>query len=51
MLKIFAYLTKKAGLEPEAFVDYYENHHVPWSSAWRPLPRSTNATTSCAPTS
>jgi uncharacterized protein (TIGR02118 family) len=38
MLKIFAYLTKKAGLEPEAFVDYYENHHVPLVLSMAPAP-------------
>jgi hypothetical protein len=29
MLKVFAFLTKKEGMETEAFVDYYDNHHVP----------------------
>src|SRR5437870_1128914 len=29
MLKIFAFLTKRADLEPQAFIDYYENNHVP----------------------
>ena len=29
VLKVFAYLTKKEGLETQAFIDYYENHHVP----------------------
>jgi hypothetical protein len=29
MLKVFAYLTKRQGLEPEELIDYYENHHVP----------------------
>jgi hypothetical protein len=29
MLKVFAFLTKKEGMETQAFVDYYENHHVP----------------------
>ena len=29
MLKVFAFLTKREGLETRAFIDYYENHHVP----------------------
>ncbi len=29
MLKVFAYLSKKEGIERQAFIDYYENHHVP----------------------
>ena len=29
MLKVFAYLRKKEGIERQAFIDYYENHHVP----------------------
>jgi uncharacterized protein (TIGR02118 family) len=29
MLKVFAYLTKREGLDTHAFIDYYENHHVP----------------------
>lgn len=29
MLKVFSYLTKRADLETQAFIDYYENHHVP----------------------
>jgi hypothetical protein len=29
MLKIFAFLTKKEDLETQAFIDYYERHHVP----------------------
>lgn len=29
MLKVFAFLTKKPGLETQSFIDYYENHHVP----------------------
>ncbi len=28
MLKIFAFLTKREGMETPAFIDYYENHHV-----------------------
>jgi uncharacterized protein (TIGR02118 family) len=29
VLKVFGFLTKKQGLETRAFIDYYENHHVP----------------------
>ena len=29
MLKVFAFLTKSEDIETEAFIDYYENHHVP----------------------
>lgn len=29
MFKILAFLAKKPGLTTAAFIDYYENHHVP----------------------
>lgn len=29
MFKVLAFLTKRDGMETGAFVDYYENHHVP----------------------
>jgi uncharacterized protein (TIGR02118 family) len=29
MLKVFAYLTRREGLETEEFIQYYENRHVP----------------------
>ena len=29
MLKVFAFLTKRDDIETEAFIDYYENNHVP----------------------
>jgi uncharacterized protein (TIGR02118 family) len=29
MLKVFAFLNKRKDLKTEAFIDYYENHHVP----------------------
>ena len=29
MLKILAFLTKREGLETRAFIEYYENNHVP----------------------
>jgi EthD domain len=49
MLKVFGFLTKRKDLETEAFIDYYENHHVPlvlslapsrWSSPTTPAPDS-----------
>jgi uncharacterized protein (TIGR02118 family) len=38
MLKIFAFLTKRPDLEMRAFVDYYENHHVPLVCSLAPTP-------------
>jgi len=38
MFKVFAYLTKREGLETEAFIDYYENHHVPLVLSLAPMP-------------
>ena len=38
MLKVFAYLHKKEGLETQAFIDYYENHHVPLVLSAAPAP-------------
>ena len=29
MFKVLAFLTRRDGMETGAFVDYYENHHVP----------------------
>jgi uncharacterized protein (TIGR02118 family) len=29
MLKVFAFLTKSEDIETQAFIDYYENNHVP----------------------
>jgi uncharacterized protein (TIGR02118 family) len=29
MLKVYAYLTKREGMETRAFIDHYENNHVP----------------------
>jgi uncharacterized protein (TIGR02118 family) len=29
MFRVLAFLTKKEGLETRAFIDYYENKHVP----------------------
>ncbi|WP_433282427.1 EthD domain-containing protein [Pseudonocardia xinjiangensis] len=39
MFKVFAYLTKRADLSREEFIDYYENHHVPLVLSHAPLPR------------
>ena len=38
MLKVFAFLTKREGLETQAFIDYYENHHVPLVLRLAPRP-------------
>jgi uncharacterized protein (TIGR02118 family) len=39
MFKVFAYLTKRADLSTEAFVDHYETRHVPLVLSLAPLPR------------
>jgi hypothetical protein len=38
MVKIFAFLTKREDLETQAFIDYYENQHVPLISSLAPTP-------------
>jgi hypothetical protein len=38
MLKVFAFLTKKEGMEMQAFIDYYENKHVPMICSLVPTP-------------
>ena len=38
MLKVMAFLTKKEGMETQAFIDYYENKHVPLISSLAPTP-------------
>ena len=38
MLKVFAFLTRREGLETQAFIDYYENHHVPLVLSLAPRP-------------
>ena len=38
MFKVFAYLTKRADLSTEAFVDHYENRHVPLVLSLAPMP-------------
>jgi uncharacterized protein (TIGR02118 family) len=39
MHKVYAYLAKLPGLSTEAFVDYYENHHVPLVLSYAPMPK------------
>jgi hypothetical protein len=39
MFKVFAYLTKREDLTPEALIDYYENRHVPLVLSLAPLPK------------
>jgi uncharacterized protein (TIGR02118 family) len=38
MLKVLAFLTKRAGMEMQAFIDYYENKHVPLIRSLAPTP-------------
>jgi uncharacterized protein (TIGR02118 family) len=38
MLKILAFLSKREGIETGAFIEYYENHHVPLISSLAPTP-------------
>ena len=38
MFKVLAFLTKRNGTTVEAFVDYYENHHVPLILKLAPAP-------------
>ncbi len=38
MLKILAFLTKKVDIETRAFIEYYENHHVPLIGSLAPTP-------------
>ena len=38
MLKILAFLTKREGLETQAFIEYYENNHVPLICDLAPTP-------------
>ena len=39
MFKVFAYLTKRADLSTEAFIDHYENRHVPLVLSLAPVPK------------
>jgi hypothetical protein len=38
MFKVFAFLVRKPGTTIEAFIDYYENHHVPLICSLAPPP-------------
>jgi hypothetical protein len=38
MFKTFAFLARKPGMTTEAFIDYYENHHVPLICSLAPPP-------------
>jgi uncharacterized protein (TIGR02118 family) len=38
MLKVFAFLTKRDDIETEAFIEYYENNHVPLVLSLAPTP-------------
>jgi hypothetical protein len=38
MLKVFAFLTKREGMETQAFIDYYEKKHVPLICSLAPTP-------------
>jgi EthD domain len=38
MLKVFSFLTKKAGISTQAFIDHYENNHVPLVLSLAPTP-------------
>jgi uncharacterized protein (TIGR02118 family) len=38
MLKIMAFLTKREDTETQAFIDYYENNHVPLITSLAPAP-------------
>ena len=38
MFKLLAFLTKREGIEMQAFIDYYENKHVPLILSLAPTP-------------
>jgi EthD domain len=38
MLKILAFLSKRENIETRAFIEYYENHHVPLICSLAPTP-------------
>jgi len=40
VFKVFAFLARKPGTTPEAFADYYENHHVPLICSLAPPPQT-----------
>jgi uncharacterized protein (TIGR02118 family) len=39
MLKVYAFLTKREDLDTQAFIDYYENHHVPLALSLAAAPK------------
>jgi uncharacterized protein (TIGR02118 family) len=38
MLKVFAFLTKREGMDTQAFIDHYEKNHVPLVLSLAPTP-------------
>jgi hypothetical protein len=38
MFKVWAFLSRKEGIETQAFIDYYENKHVPLILSLAPAP-------------
>ena len=38
MFKVLAFLTKREGIEKQAFINYYENKHVPLICSLAPIP-------------
>jgi hypothetical protein len=38
MLKVFGFLTKREHIETQAFIEYYENNHVPLVLSLAPTP-------------
>ena len=38
MFKVLGFLTKRAGIETQAFIEYYENTHVPLICSLAPPP-------------
>jgi EthD domain len=38
MFKVYAYLSKRSDITTEAFIDYYENHHIPLVLSLAPMP-------------
>ena len=38
MFKVYGFLKKKEGITTQAFIDYYENHHVPLICRLAPTP-------------
>jgi uncharacterized protein (TIGR02118 family) len=39
VFKVFAFLSKRSDITTEAFIDYYENHHVPLVLSLAPRPK------------